>query len=361
MDDVSEPPMRMLESRYVLEEALGKGGMGKVYKARDVQTDEVVAVKILAPAAMKYPDWRSRFIAEAKAMTVLDHPHIAQIFHVGEHEGLLYFAMELTPYGSSYDMVRYGRAPDSPLWGLRIVFELLMALAAAHDNGIVHRDVKPANLLITERGVALTDFGLARLENLTVAHRTGTGERLGTRGYMAPEQQTDAKSVGPSADLYGAGATLYALLSRKNPADLSAALMDPEKILAAVPRPVWPVIIRSIQYKTEDRYADAEDMAFELAHARDGVAENFGHAAVADQWMDEFRRKRGGEKFEADLELWEEPTAVGIEEINRIAPADISELPPPPEPTIAPIPSSAWAAGAVIAASVLALAAWFAT
>ncbi len=344
MDAGSEPPRRMLEGRYLVGELLGRGGMGEVHAGVDVHTDQPVAIKLLDESAAKSKAWRSRFLNEARTMSMLRHPHVARVFHVGEEGRSLYYIMELSDVGSTYDMIAGGTSPPGPLWPCRVVFEMLMGLAVAHSRGITHRDIKPANLLVTRRGIALTDFGLARASDQLAAHRTRTGESLGTMGYMAPEQQADASRVGPTADIYSAGATLFALLAQRSPADLSAVDRNPG-MLDPLPEPVRPVVLRAVDRDPSARYASARDMAQAVAQAASAIAAQWDQPAFTDAWMAEFDSKSRevtqvdedahdyedsrGDTLDTDS-IWDEVTAILP---HNIDPSRDLDVPVPPEPS----------------------------
>jgi serine/threonine-protein kinase len=197
---------------YQIVGKLGRGGMGTVYEAVHRETGEPAAVKLLSAALAREEGFRSRFEAEIETLRKLRHPNIVRLFGFGEQEGELFYAMELVDGNSLEEELRGGRAFD---WRevTRIGIETCRALRHAHDRGVIHRDIKPGNLLLTADGrVKLSDFGIARLFGHT--RLTSAGNILGTAEYMSPEQ-AEGKPVDARADLYSLGALLYALLARR--------------------------------------------------------------------------------------------------------------------------------------------------
>jgi len=199
---------------YRIVRRLGRGGMGTVYEAVHVGTNESAAVKTLSETLIEEPDFRARFELEIETLRKLNHPNIVRLIGFGEEQGILFYVMELV-HGSSLDQeLRAGRRFH---WKevAEIGIQVCRALRHAHDRGIIHRDLKPANLLRAEDGtIKLSDFGIARL--FGAPSHTGVGSILGTIEYMAPEQ-AESLPIGPRADLYSLGAVLYALLVGRPP------------------------------------------------------------------------------------------------------------------------------------------------
>jgi serine/threonine-protein kinase len=205
--------------RYVAEEHLGGGGMGIVYRARDPELGRAVALKFLPPHLAASEEADQRFAREAKAAASLDHPHIATIYEIGrveagEAQGQRYIAMAY--YEGETLKEKLEREGPLPIGeALRYAEQVAGALSATHEAGVVHRDVKPANVMVTDgEQVKLLDFGLARLAETT--RLTGTGQQLGTASYMSPEQ-IEGEEVGPAADLWALGALLYEMLAGERP------------------------------------------------------------------------------------------------------------------------------------------------
>jgi serine/threonine-protein kinase len=198
---------------YELQEVLGRGGMGTVYRGVRKDTEQLVAVKVLAPFYASHDGFRERFTAEIRSLEKLRHPHIVTLYGYGEEGGVLFYVMELVPGQSLQDELANGRQFG---WreACQIGVDICGALKQAHDHGVIHRDIKPANLLLDENDRAkLSDFGIAKLfgdTNLTV------GGVLGTVDYMAPEQ-AEGRQPTPRCDLYSMGAVLYALLAGHAP------------------------------------------------------------------------------------------------------------------------------------------------
>jgi serine/threonine protein kinase len=202
---------------YELLGELGRGGMGVVYKARQKRADRLVALKVIHTHAGGDGRARARFLAEARALARASHPHIVTVYEVDEENDCPFFTMELIDGPSLSRRVREG-PPLAPAESAQLIESLAGAVQAAHDVGVLHRDIKPANVLLGPDGKArLTDFGLAkhldRDDGATVA-----GCALGTPSYMPPEQANgDLATIGPAADVYSLGATLYELLTGRPP------------------------------------------------------------------------------------------------------------------------------------------------
>ena len=192
---------------YDVQAMLGRGGMGVVYKARHLRLNRIVALKMLLTGAYAGPRERARFQREAEAVANLRHPSIVQVYDVGDHEGCPYFTMELLEGGSLSQAL--AGTPQPARQAAALLITLAEALQVAHQAGIVHRDVKPANILLTAEGTPkIADFGLARHFDEEPA-LTLSGARIGTPSYMAPEQViAKAGTIGPAADIYALGALL---------------------------------------------------------------------------------------------------------------------------------------------------------
>jgi len=190
-----------LGSRYTLTERIAAGGMGEVWRARDSRLERVVAVKVMRPSAADEQEFVDRFRDEARHTAALSHPNIATVYDYGEDDGAAYLVMELVEGLPLSQLI--ARGPMSPDRVRSIMGQAALALAAAHAQGVVHRDVKPANILITPEGrVKLTDFGIASAGEGST--HTKTGEVLGTPHYLSPEQATGRTATGAS-DIYALG------------------------------------------------------------------------------------------------------------------------------------------------------------
>ncbi|MEA2691452.1 MAG: eukaryotic-like serine/threonine-protein kinase [Acidobacteriota bacterium] len=255
---------------------LGGGGMGVVYRAEDLQLGRPVALKFLAPELVRDPVSKTRFLNEARAASALDHPNLCTILEVGEsEEGLLFLAMPLYEGESLERLLTEG--PLSVEQALDVAAQTARGLAKAHQAGIVHRDVKPPNLFLTEDGVVkILDFGIAKLTGQ--AGPTLYGVLLGTPSYMAPEQ-TRGEEIDPRADVWSLGVVLYEMLAGRRPfkggsgtAVVHAVLHETPEPLARlrpeVPPEVARIVSRMLARDPKQRYADASEALADLRHAQ---------------------------------------------------------------------------------------------
>jgi serine/threonine protein kinase len=222
-------------TEYVILDELGRRGMGVVYKARQVQADRIVALKMIVAGLHASPEVRRRFYTEARLIARLQHPHIVQVFEVTEHCGLPLFSLEYCP-GGCLETARGGELMP-PREAARLMGMVARAVHYAHELGVVHRDLKPANILLAADGTPkVVDFGLAK--SLDEDPRTSSGKILGTPCYMAPEQaRGHNKEVGPTADVYALGAVLYELLTGRPPFQAETPL---ETVLQVISSEVVP-------------------------------------------------------------------------------------------------------------------------
>ena len=256
--------------RYQIIDQLGQGGMATVYKAYDAKLERDVSIKVIrvdqfAPAVLERI--LKRFEREAKALAKLSYLHIIKIIDYGESEGAPYFVMEYMPGGTLKD--RLGQ-PMPWQTAARLLIPIAQALDYAHKQHIVHRDVKPSNILLTGNGLPmLTDFGIAKiLENDETTNLTGTGMGVGTPEYMSPEQWTG--QAGPSADIYSLGVVFYEMVTGRKPyrADTPAAILlkqatepppRPSSYVRGLPINVEKVLLKALAKQPEDRYASMND------------------------------------------------------------------------------------------------------
>jgi serine/threonine protein kinase len=232
--------------------------MATVFRALDREKNSICAVKVLDPKLAIRTEIRRRFEAEAETMARLSHPNVVQVYEVVDDGAHLFIVMAFIDGPSVLDLIEEG--PLDPIQALSITSNVLAALSAAHLNGVIHRDIKPHNILVPKTGPALvTDFGIARITGLTDESMTKTGTVMGTWAFMSPEQRTDAKSVEASADIYSTGATLYAMLCGGTPPDLHAASSDPT-IFDKVPAGLRHLIRKSTRYWSWERYTSAQLM-----------------------------------------------------------------------------------------------------
>ncbi|MEY9877017.1 serine/threonine protein kinase [Streptacidiphilus sp. MAP12-33] len=277
--DTLQPPA--LGDRYLLCELLGSGGMAEVYRARDLRLDRAVAVKVLRPELAADPVQRVRFGREARAAASLNHPGIVAVFDSGEGAGpqldLPYLVMEYLP-GRTLAQLVTETGPLPPRQALRVVAEILDALDHAHRHGMVHRDVKPANVMVVEDAaetVKLMDFGIARSLGRGAAAAeqalTAAGMVIGTADYLSPEQAR-GEAADARSDLYAVGCLLHELLTGVLPLTADTPLNtvmrrlredpDPPSLLApSLPASVDALVLRTLSRDPADRYPDAATMA----------------------------------------------------------------------------------------------------
>ncbi len=263
---------------YELMEEIARGGMGVVYKARQLSLNRVVALKMILAGQLASDGEVRRFRAEAEAAASLDHPNIVPIFEVGEHQGQQYFAMGFVEGGNLSDRLKDGPLP--PREAAAMIRTLSEAVQYAHDCGIVHRDLKPANVVMAGSVPKITDFGLAKRAK-EAAGPTVTGDILGTPAYMPPEQATGNPAlVGPLADVYGLGAVLYALLTGRAPFQAESAIetirqviedepVQPRKLRPDIPRDLENVCLKCLDKRAERRYGSAQLLAQDLVRFLD--------------------------------------------------------------------------------------------
>jgi tetratricopeptide (TPR) repeat protein len=266
--------------------------MGVVYRARHLVLNRVVALKTILAGGHADERDRARFRAEAQAVARLQHPNIVQIFEVGEHHGHAFFCLEFVAGGSLADQLRDGR-PRPVVDSARLVETLARAMHFAHERGVIHRDLKPANVLLSTAGgfafgasgpananlpagvvPKITDFGLAKTLDGDAGH-TRTGLAVGTPGYMAPEQATAQKQVGPAVDVYALGVLLYQLVTARLPfaGETPMEVMikttteeppRPSRFVPRLPRDLETIILKCLEKAPARRYASAADLADDL-------------------------------------------------------------------------------------------------
>jgi len=240
------------KGRYEILELLGEGGMGKVYKAKDKGLDIVVALKRLLKDSGGQEKGLSRFLREPKAIAALEHPNIIRIYDIGKDEEGHYISME---YAEDTLLRRIKEKKRlSVQETVDIARQIGRALDYAHRKRVIHRDVKPSNILITSAGIPkLADFGLAKIDDgLEIS---GTSYGLGDRYYMAPEQMGDARNVDHRADIYGLGVTMYQMVTGEMPVTIRES---------KIPEALRGVILKAIEEKPENRYSTAEELVKDL-------------------------------------------------------------------------------------------------
>ncbi|HEV2971796.1 MAG TPA: ABC transporter substrate-binding protein [Pirellulales bacterium] len=261
--------------KYEVIGVLGQGGMGVVFRGRDALIERDVAIKLLPEDLAEDETALARFLAEAKAAGKLNHANVVSIYEIGQ-EGRAYFlVMELIPGGSVADGLDLAH-PRSLLDATRIAIDACKGLSAAHAVGLIHRDMKPANLMKTADGsVKITDFGLAKTTTARAREMTQAGMVVGTPYFMSPEQ-CDAKPVDVRSDIYSLGATYYSLLTGRNPYENSSSVIqvmfghcqgeipDPRSIDTSVPTACSAIVARAMAKSPADRYQSAGEMLADL-------------------------------------------------------------------------------------------------
>lgn len=271
---------------YQIERVIGHGGMGSVYLARQISLDRKVALKVMSHSWAGDPVFVARFIREAYAAALLSHPNVVQIYDIGEIDETRYFSMEFVPGQSLLEVVRE-RGRLDPDVAVGYILQAARGLKHAHDRGIIHRDIKPDNLLLDELGtVKVADLGLVKTPDLSSYHdrlceksasdsglhtlppdMTGVQMALGTPAYMAPEQCRDASAVDHRADIYSLGCTLYALVTGKQPFEAKSAVslmkkhayeapVPPDQLVPRLPKEIAAVIQRMMAKLPGERYSN---------------------------------------------------------------------------------------------------------
>ena len=293
---------------YEVLSAIGAGGMGEVYKARDTRLDRTVAIKVLPAGFAADPERRHRFELEARAVSALNHPHICVLHDVGSQDGIDFLVMEYLDGQSLAQRLRKGALPHAQV--LELGAQIADALASAHRRGIVHRDLKPANIMLTKSGVKLLDFGLAKLKPQpsaavgmasalsTQGPVTSPGAVMGTVPYMAPEQ-LEGKETDARTDLFAFGCVLYEMLTARRAfsgnteASVISAIMTGEPAPLSTLQPLTPpaldrLVRRCLAKDPDDRWQHAADVAEQLRGiSQDSVATDSVRAVTPR------RRRRG--------------------------------------------------------------------
>lgn len=270
--------------RYHLLALLGRGGMAVVYRAHDPVLDRHVAIKVIKPELASHPPVVERFRREARAMASLDHPHLVQIYEVGETDGLPYISMELLAGRTLADQIAHAGA-QRPQWVARMIAEIGEAIDLAHSKGLIHRDIKPNNIMIGPGGHAtLMDFGLVKAAQM--ADITTDGVPIGAPAYMSPEQASGDK-VTKATDIYSLGVVAYEALTGQTPfrSETPAALLyahinrtppPMRQVQRGVPLLAERAVMRAMAKQPDRRWPSASAFARELATAVDGSARPSG-------------------------------------------------------------------------------------
>ncbi len=315
--------------RYEVLGELGQGAMGVVYKARDPLIDRVVAIKTinLGLAMDEKEEYEGRFYQEAKAAGRLNHPNIVTIYDVGKSGDVAYIAMEFLEGRELRDIMNErGVLPVEQV--LDVTAQVALGLQYAHEHGIVHRDVKPSNIMLVRDGHAkITDFGIARMASSAV--RTQTGMVLGSPKYMSPEQVM-GKEIDQRSDIFSLGVMLYEMLTGHAPFDgenvnaimyqtLNVIPAPPNSLNPAVPEMVNFIVAKALAKGLEDRYQNARDFAADLRSCRDTLPRS-------GQAVDVSKPFAGGEKKLSDAIDITGRMATGEEDIKSVSAARLSTI-----------------------------------
>ena len=262
-------------SHYRIESEIGQGGMGVVYRAFDTRLERLVALKFLSPQFVSHPEAKTRFLNEARAASALNHPNICTIYEIGEYDSREFIAMELIEGEALSRIIAAGKLPVPTV--LDYSLQMSEGLEAAHKKGVIHRDIKPDNILLTADGrLKIMDFGLAKVRHTT--RITTTGAALGTAAYMAPEQAR-GELVDARADLFSLGMMIYEMLAGRHPFAGPQAPEHPAAVIYAilhekpeplahyaanVPAGLETVILKSLEKSPARRYQSARELAADL-------------------------------------------------------------------------------------------------
>ncbi len=296
---MADQDLRVLNDRYEIHRRLARGGMAQVYLARDRSLDRPVAVKELVPEFAADPSFVERFRREAQAAANLSHPNVVGVYDWGAQDGTYFIVMEYVD-GPSLSRVLRTDGPFHPRRAAEIATEVAAGLGFAHSRGVVHRDVKPGNVLLTRSGQAkVTDFGIARALSSPDEDLTQAGSVMGTATYFSPEQ-AQGLAVDPRSDLYSLGVVLYELVTGRPPftGDTPLAIAykhvqdepaRPSTMISGLPVSLEAIIMKLMSKRPDDRYSTAEDLRADLNRflageptvaERDLVAAGAGAAAV---------------------------------------------------------------------------------
>jgi serine/threonine-protein kinase len=300
-----------LDEKYYLEERLGEGGMGTVYRARHLLMDRPVAIKVLHPQFVEKEPARMRFQLEARAAVRLHHPNAVSVTDFGQTpDGLVYIVMELLK-GHTLREILAKEAPLETARAISIMLQASDAVAAAHEAGIIHRDLKPSNILVTKSAdapsvVKVLDFGIAKLaadtlEGEDASELTLPGTPIGTPRYMSPEQH-EGREITPATDVYSLGILLYEMLTGMAPftgtsvVEIAIKHADdppraPREIVAAIPEDVERVVLHALEKEPEARPANAAEFHQELLE----TAERLGLEHQAITSAPDIRALRGAQ------------------------------------------------------------------
>ena len=280
MDRTVADPMigRVLDGRYRVGPRIARGGMATVYEATDLRLDRVCALKIMHSGLGDDDDFAGRFVREARSAARLSHPHVVGVFDQGDDDGTLFLAMEYIPGHTLRDLIRK-EAPMAPGKALSLLDPVLSALAAAHAAGMIHRDVKPENVLLADDGrIKVADFGLARAVSAETQHTATGGVLIGTVSYLSPELVVDGRADARS-DVYAAGVVLYEMLTGRKPHEGDTPIQvaykhvhedvpPPSDEIPGLPPYVDALVARATARDLELRPADARVLLHQVRRVR---------------------------------------------------------------------------------------------
>ena len=278
-------------SGYKILGKLGAGAMATVYKAKQISLDRMVAIKKLPEKFSQNPQFIERFFAEGRAAASLNHPNIVQAFDVGNEGDIYYFVMEYVDGRTVHeDIVEHKRFKEKQ--AVEIIIQVAEALEHAHNQGLIHRDVKPKNIMITKEGVVkLADMGLARAISDVEAAEAEAGRAFGTPYYISPEQIRGEKEIGPPADIYSLGTTLYHMVTGAVPFEgkspsavmhkhLKSELIPPDHVNPKLSAGISEVIEMMMAKKVKHRYQNCSDLLIDLRALKDGEVPPIAHHDV---------------------------------------------------------------------------------
>lgn len=279
---------RLLDGRYEIGARIARGGMASVYEATDLRLDRMVAVKVMHPGLGDDADFAARFVREARAAARISHPNVVAVYDQGNDDGVVFLVMEHVRGRTLRDLIR-AEAPMPPARALALLEPVLGALAAAHREGLIHRDVKPENVLIANDGrIKVADFGLAKAVNADTQHTATGGVLIGTVSYLAPELVVEGRAD-PRADVYAAGVVLYELLTGVKPHEGESPIQvaykhvhsdvpPPSELVPGIPDYVDALVARATARDQSQRPPDAGVMLHQLHR----VAQALADGVVAD-------------------------------------------------------------------------------
>src|SRR5512139_3587219 len=269
---------RVLDGRYRVGSRIARGGMATVYEATDLRLDRVCALKVMHTGLGDDDDFAARFVREARHAARLSHPNVVSVFDQGDDHGTVFLAMEYIPGHTLRDLIRK-EAPMAPAKALSLIEPVLSALAAAHEAGLIHRDVKPENVLLADDGrVKVADFGLARAVSAETQHTATGGVLIGTVSYLAPELVVDGKADARS-DVYAAGVIIYEMLTGRKPHEGDSPIHvaykhvhedvpPPSRLVPGIPPYVDALVARATARDRELRPADAQVLLHQVRRVR---------------------------------------------------------------------------------------------